>query len=485
MLEKFEEALKNWLSRGEDSDRTALNREFINVLLTEHASLPILEMIKKGYDKTFLLPEIGAMAGVGQNHFHKDDVLMHTLEVLDRTSPNPITRLGALMHDISKPVTKSVKEDGRIQFIGHEVVGAHFAEDRLTELGFEHTVVQGVSTLVRLHMDCHRVDSDKALRKWVNKAGPYLDNLLDLCAADSSSHHPDHVDPERIPNIRRRVNALSSVPAKQDIITGADLKPFFKPCAKYKDLLEYAQHVATPSSNKEQVLNAVIDYGKRMHYEPNDSYNPSKKKKVKILRGVPGSGKSHYTNDFKDAIVVSADTYFMVNGGYNFNKSKLGEAHKDCLKRFIAYIITFKFDGGLIIVDNTNITVAEIAPYYQIAAAYGWDVEIITFNAPVDLCIKRNVHNVSEEAIKQRHRLMETEENRFPKQWKNTVKIVVEPNVVEFQKKIEEIQLAKRSCTCQQEDITPHTCPYSEEIGGDSRLCKCCSYCTRGCAMDI
>jgi hypothetical protein len=32
----------------------------------------------------------------------------------------------------------------------------------------------------------------------------------------------------------------------------------------------------------------------------------------------------------------------------------------------------------------------------------------------------------------------------------------------------------------------PHTCPYSEEINGDSEtLCECCSNCEHECAMDI
>lgn len=31
-----------------------------------------------------------------------------------------------------------------------------------------------------------------------------------------------------------------------------------------------------------------------------------------------------------------------------------------------------------------------------------------------------------------------------------------------------------------------HTCPYAEEIGGDSKtLCNCCEGCTHQCAMDI
>lgn len=33
---------------------------------------------------------------------------------------------------------------------------------------------------------------------------------------------------------------------------------------------------------------------------------------------------------------------------------------------------------------------------------------------------------------------------------------------------------------------SPHTCPYKEDVGGDSTtLCNCCSNCRRECAMDV
>lgn len=41
-------------------------------------------------------------------------------------------------------------------------------------------------------------------------------------------------------------------------------------------------------------------------------------------------------------------------------------------------------------------------------------------------------------------------------------------------------------CKCAELAIEPHTCPYSEEINGDSTtLCNCCDECSYQCAMDI
>lgn len=39
---------------------------------------------------------------------------------------------------------------------------------------------------------------------------------------------------------------------------------------------------------------------------------------------------------------------------------------------------------------------------------------------------------------------------------------------------------------CKNPAAEPHTCPFSEEINGDSEsLCNCCDDCMYECAMDI
>jgi poly(A) polymerase/tRNA nucleotidyltransferase (CCA-adding enzyme) len=60
--------------------------------------------------------------------------------------------LAALFHDLGKPRAKSVGEDGRIHFYGHEQAGARMAADRLTALRFAQAEVQMVSAIVRHHM---------------------------------------------------------------------------------------------------------------------------------------------------------------------------------------------------------------------------------------------------------------------------------------------------------------------------------------------
>ncbi len=124
-----------------------------------------------------------------------------------------------------------------------------------------------------------------------------------------------------------------------------------------------------------------------------------------ILQGVSGSGKSALARRMqRDAheehcVIVSADHFFMVDGAYRFDPAKLPEAHAQCLKKFIrmAQGNTGGALGDIIIVDNTNSTVAEIAPYYAIAEAYGYDTRILRVRCRPDIAAARGIHGVSED----------------------------------------------------------------------------------------
>jgi hypothetical protein len=46
--------------------------------------------------------------------------------------------------------------------------------------------------------------------------------------------------------------------------------------------------------------------------------------------------------------------------------------------------------------------------------------------------------------------------------------------------------VSEAECTCNKEEIEPHTCPYKEDVLDDYEyLCKCCDHCTHECALEI
>lgn len=126
--------------------------------------------------------------------------------------------------------------------------------------------------------------------------------------------------------------------------------------------------------------------------------------KVIIMSGIPGSGKSayverHFLNAYR---VCSADKYFMKTGKYVFAAEEIGKAHAACLRQFASAVYDawrFESENTVVVVDNTNTTVAEIAPYYELATAYGHDVEIVTVLCDPIIAAKRNQHNVPPQEV--------------------------------------------------------------------------------------
>ncbi len=98
-------------------------------------------------------------------------------------------------------------------------------------------------------------------------------------------------------------------------------------------------------------------------------------KELFLLRGLPGSGKSTLAKSL-DGIHVEADQFFVVDGEYRFDASKLKEAHNNCLTRVKSYMYIFSSNENSerIIVSNTFTQEWEMKPYFDIAERYGYTV---------------------------------------------------------------------------------------------------------------
>lgn len=123
--------------------------------------------------------------------------------------------------------------------------------------------------------------------------------------------------------------------------------------------------------------------------------------KVYILAGASGCGKSQMAQKIYAAhprvVICSADDYlYDSNGVYAWSADKLPGAHNECLKKFIAAV---QDEVPVVVVDNTNTTIAEMAPYYSIATAYGAEVELIILFCNAEKAARRNKHNTPVTAV--------------------------------------------------------------------------------------
>jgi poly(A) polymerase len=148
-------------------------------------------LVRTGLAEEFF-PELPALA-LEQDPVHRHkDVLAHTIAVVDKTSPDRLLRLAALMHDIGKPKTRSYGPKGMVSFHHHEVVGARMARDRMRALRYPSDEVEIVSRLVDLHLRFHTYRmgwTDSAVRRYVRDAGPLLKQLNELTRCDCTTRN--------------------------------------------------------------------------------------------------------------------------------------------------------------------------------------------------------------------------------------------------------------------------------------------------------
>jgi predicted kinase len=112
-----------------------------------------------------------------------------------------------------------------------------------------------------------------------------------------------------------------------------------------------------------------------------------------IIRAPSGFGKSTYVQKHfvpKGYIQCEADSFFMKDGVYQFDRTKLGAAHQTC-QRDVRKNLT---EGRNVVVSNTNTTQREVNEYIRIAQECNVPYRIIRLAKQF-----KNVHNVPDEIV--------------------------------------------------------------------------------------
>lgn len=129
-----------------------------------------------------VLPELEELRGVEQSAYHHLDVHDHTIEVLrrqlelerdlgavfgehaprieailaqplaDELTRGQALRFAALLHDIAKPATREVQENGRVTFMGHDVEGERMIAEVCARLRTSTKLRDYLGRLTRHHL---------------------------------------------------------------------------------------------------------------------------------------------------------------------------------------------------------------------------------------------------------------------------------------------------------------------------------------------
>jgi predicted kinase len=117
-------------------------------------------------------------------------------------------------------------------------------------------------------------------------------------------------------------------------------------------------------------------------------------KELYLLRGLPGSGKSTLAKSLSDSH-IEADMFFIKDGEYKFDGSKIKDAHNWCQD-----VVEHWMDENKpkIVVSNTFTQEWEMDNYYKLAERFGYRVySVIVENRHGGV----NQHGVPEEKLEQ------------------------------------------------------------------------------------
>ncbi len=205
--------------------RERIRDELARLLSSPRASGAIEAMDRAGLLET-IFPATGRMKGVDQNRWHSHDVWGHCLATmremetvindLDRFFPGraealtdylkeplgggwtrtSLAKLVALVHDVGKPDTRSLKQDNQASFHGHENVGAEtfLRMGRHILLGrkaarFGRLLIKNHMRLLSLAVS--QAVTKRAVARLFRDTGDALPALLILGLADTRAGRPD------------------------------------------------------------------------------------------------------------------------------------------------------------------------------------------------------------------------------------------------------------------------------------------------------
>ena len=189
--EDTKSAIKNNAGLIKKISRERVRDELLKILASYHPFEGMALLREVGLVK-IILPELEASFGVGQKspgRHHIHDVgthLMLSLKHVSERTEDPIVRLATLLHDIGKPKTRKVLDDGVVTFYNHEVVGGKMIKNISQRLRLSKRQSERLFKLVRFHQFTVNEDqTDSAIRRFIKKVGiENVSDMLDLRVGD-------------------------------------------------------------------------------------------------------------------------------------------------------------------------------------------------------------------------------------------------------------------------------------------------------------
>ena len=164
--------------------------EFSKIITADDAHSAI-ELLEKTGILEYLIPEWTKTKKFNQrNPYHNLTLDEHIKKVVASIEGDIELRLAALLHDIGKPQTYTLK-NGIGHFYGHEQESAVLAEKILLRMKYANKIVKNVTLLIANHLNNSKNSNKKYCKKLIEKIGyENMPKLFKLMEADRIAHKP-------------------------------------------------------------------------------------------------------------------------------------------------------------------------------------------------------------------------------------------------------------------------------------------------------
>lgn len=249
-------------------------------------------------------------------------------------------RLVAMFHDIAKPDCTRRSSRGVITSYRHDEMATHYWDACAFALAREDIRGDLVRWMIRRHMDAKFADRMPSAKR-------------SAFEAEGRSIADDAVD-----MIEAFVQADDMLAYHRSL--GIDFQE-----------AEADEEVEVLSVD-EKALRMFDDFVERQINKIRSASEPADgDKALYLVRGLPGAGKTEFADGLRPAVKLAADDFFTQDGAYEFDRSKLPEAHAWCRRRASVAMADGRHP---VVVHNTFTQLWEMIAYYGMAARNGYRV---------------------------------------------------------------------------------------------------------------
>ncbi|MBK8253743.1 MAG: AAA family ATPase [Polyangiaceae bacterium] len=299
-------------------------------------------------------------------HHAEGNVWIHTQMVLETLEEMPVYRalsnvdrsivyLASLMHDIAKPATTKVEDDGRVTAKGHSRAGEMLARRILWELGAPYPLREMVCGLIRYHqIPFYLIERNDAAKVAAEVSLACRSDLLSLVAEA---------------DIRGRICA--------DLQRVLDNIELFRAFCIEEGCYEKARLFASDHTR-------VVYFRSEGRHPDVEAFDDTKGEMI-LMCGLPGAGKDTYVRDhLGDLPVVSLDDLRVeMDVDPTDNQGSVVQAGREKVREHLRR-------GERFVYNATNINRQRRGPILSLAADYNVRTRIVYCEAPMEKLLAQN-----------------------------------------------------------------------------------------------